>query len=187
MSEIDEITRAVARQVGQRLGQQDSEVMEVVIREVVAAVTGARDVPPSSSAAPLSPPTARDNGDGTVTTALGAVMPMPAAGRDLDLCAGCSLQNRVALGSRAVVTTTGKNKRGVLAAVAAQVAQTGGDIQEVSQTIIAEYFTTIMVVDVSQISVAFSEFKERLVARAGELGVHAVVIHEDVLHALQRV
>jgi len=44
-----------------------------------------------------------------------------------------------------------------------------------------------MVVDIEQLTVPFIEFKERVVSAASDLGIHAVVMHEDVMRSLQRV
>lgn len=186
MDNLEEITKAVARLVGERLGSKDPELLEVVVNEVVSVMAGAREVPPPSTPAPKRTE-AVDNGDGTMTTPLGSVVGIPAADGALAACASCAQQSRSQSGNRAVVTTTGVNKKGALALIAAQVARTGGDIQDVSQTIIADYFTMIMTVDLSALTVPFAEFKEQLIGVAGENGIHAVVLHENVLHALQRV
>ena len=158
---LDQITRAVLQAVGQRLGGADADVMEVVVREVVSAMSGASDVPPRSTPAPPARPAGRPKVE--------ALVPAPGSG------------------NRAVVTTTGPNKRGVLGLIATQIAEAGGDIQDVSQTIVAGFFTMIMVVEVERLDVPFSVFKEQLVSSSKELGIHAVVMHEKVLSALQRV
>jgi ACT domain-containing protein len=181
MDELERLTRVVVRAVGERLGSQNPDVVELVVREVVGAMSGASGVPAASTP---SPP----EGD-TVTTGLGAVLPRPANHEQpsLELCASCLELHRRQHQNRAVVTTTGRNARGVVATMARQVAEAGGDIQDISQTIISEYFTMIMVVDIEQLTVPFIEFKERVVSAASDLGIHAVVMHEDVMRSLQRV
>ena len=207
MEDLERLTQKVVRAVADRLGRQSPDVVDLVVREVVGAMSGASAVPPPSTPPPPRPrpgagdrePTAAaEQGGaatsgrhaGTVTTGLGAVLPPPgngAARPSLELCAGCLEQTRRGGDSRAVVTTTGRNARGVVANMASQIAAAGGDIQDISQTIISEYFTMIMVVDIGQLSVPFSDFKERVTASAAELGVQAVVMHEDVMRSLQRV
>ena len=61
-----------------------------------------------------------------------------------------------------MVTTTGRNSRGLLAGIATAVAEMGGDVLDVSQTIIGEFFTMIMMVEIGELQVPFSEFKRRL-------------------------
>ena len=54
-------------------------------------------------------------------------------------------------GGRAVVTTTGKNQRGIVARIAQAIADAGGDIVDISQTLVSDYFTMIIIVDTVEI------------------------------------
>jgi ACT domain-containing protein len=90
-------------------------------------------------------------------------------------------------GKRAVVTTTGRNAKGVVAKIAQAIADAGGDILDISQTLVAGYFTMIIVVDTGDIEIPFAEFKARLVRAVAALGAECLVMHEDVVNALQRV
>jgi ACT domain-containing protein len=94
---------------------------------------------------------------------------------------------RRARGSRAVVTTTGKNQRGIVAKIAQAIADAGGDIVDISQTLVSDYFTMIIVVDASALTVSFAEFKSRLEKAVAALGAECLVMHEEVVEALQRV
>ena len=51
---------------------------------------------------------------------------------------------------RAVVTVVGKDKTGIIAKVSALLAENGVNILDISQTILDEYFTMIMLVDLSK-------------------------------------
>jgi ACT domain-containing protein len=88
---------------------------------------------------------------------------------------------------RAVVTTTGKNQRGIVAKIAQAIADAGGDIVDISQTLISDYFTMIIIVDTGALSVSFAEFKSRLERTVSAAGAECLVMHEDVVNALQRV
>ncbi len=90
-------------------------------------------------------------------------------------------------GERAVVTTTGKNQRGIVAKIAQAIADAGGDIVDISQTLISDYFTMIIIVDTSALAVSFAEFKSRLERTVSSLGAECLVMHEGVVNALQRV
>jgi ACT domain-containing protein len=90
-------------------------------------------------------------------------------------------------GGRAVVTTTGKNQRGIVAKIAQAIADAGGDIVDISQTLISDYFTMIIIVDTSALAVSFAEFKSRLERTVAALGAECLVMHEGVVNALQRV
>ena len=88
---------------------------------------------------------------------------------------------------RAVVTTTGKNQRGIVARIAQAIADTGGDIVDISQTLVSDYFTMIIIVDTAALSVSFAEFKTKLERTVATAGAECLVMHEDVVNALQRV
>jgi ACT domain-containing protein len=92
-----------------------------------------------------------------------------------------------ARGSRAVVTTTGKNQRGIVAKIAQAIADAGGDIVDISQTLVSDYFTMIIIVDASALTVSFAEFKTRLERSVAALGAECLVMHEEIVDALQRV
>jgi ACT domain-containing protein len=90
-------------------------------------------------------------------------------------------------GGRAVVTTTGKNQRGIVAKIAQAIADAGGDIVDISQTLVSDYFTMIIIVDTAALTVSFAEFKTRLERTVAAAGAECLVMHEDVVNALQRV
>ena len=90
-------------------------------------------------------------------------------------------------GGRAVVTTTGKNQRGIVARIAQAIADAGGDIVDISQTLVSDYFTMIIIVDIGSLSVSFAEFKAKLERTVATAGAECLVMHEDVVNALQRV
>jgi ACT domain-containing protein len=122
-----------------------------------------------------------------MTTGLGAILPWPHEGSSLPACVSCVEQERRSNQNRAIITATGPNRRGVIATLTKCIADAEGDIQDVSQTIISDFFTLIFVVDLRHVSIDFAEFKQRVCAAADALGIHAVVMHEDVMRALQRV
>ncbi len=89
--------------------------------------------------------------------------------------------------SRAVVTTTGKNQRGIVARIAQAIAEAGGDIVDISQTLVSDYFTMIIIVDTSALAVTFAEFKRRVEQAVAAHGAQCLVMHEAVVNALQRI
>jgi ACT domain-containing protein len=119
-------------------------------------------------------------------TAEAARPPSRASAPGADVCAACAEAER-RRGQRAVVTTTGKNRRGIVANIAQAIAAAGGDILDIAQTLAGDFFTMIIVVDVSALEVPFAEFKSRLVSSVEALGAHCLVMHEEIVNALQRV
>jgi len=104
-----------------------------------------------------------------------------------ELCASCIEQERRKTARRAVVTTTGKNQKGIVAKIAQGIADAGGDILDISQTLVADYFTMIIVIDMSGLEIPFAEFKARITRTVEALGAGCLVMHEEVVTALQRV
>ncbi len=186
---LEQVARLVTRAVQERLGNVSGDVLEVVVKEVVGAMAGARGVPEPSTPAPPSGPDCGAAENTAFTTGRGSVVPTAPTGEaaSLEICNNCLEQEKARAGNRAVVTTTGSNRTGVVAAVAGTIAEAGGDIQDMDQTLVAGFFTMIMVVDIGSLNVPFEQFQEKLAHMARELGIHAVVMHESVLHALQRV
>ena len=88
---------------------------------------------------------------------------------------------------RAVVTTTGKNQRGIVAKIAQAIADAGGDIVDIAQTLVSDYFTMIIIVDTSSLTVSFAEFKARIERTVAAAGAECLVMHEGVVSALERI
>jgi len=103
-----------------------------------------------------------------------------------EVCAACAEAER-RRGQRAVITTTGKNRRGIVAGIAQAIAAAGGDILDIAQTLAGDFFTMIIVVDVSALELPFADFKTKLIASVEALGAHCLVMHEEIVNALQRV
>lgn len=93
-------------------------------------------------------------------------------------------------GHRGVVTATGRNSPGILAELAGEIARHEVDIVDLSQTIVAGFFTMILVVDTRPLTrrgVTFADFRDRIVTVAKERGFEAMVVHERVLQTMQRI
>ena len=88
---------------------------------------------------------------------------------------------------RAVLTTTGRNTKGIVARVTARIAELGGDILDISQTLVGDYFTMIVVVDAATLDVPFADFKAAMEAEVQSMGLQAMMMHEDVVNSLHRV
>jgi ACT domain-containing protein len=154
------VIRQVAQQVVSRLGDSSPEVVEAVIAEVVGALGS------------------------------GVGGPHPAeeeVGPGIDFCQMCIEQERARTRTRAVVTTTGRNQKGIVARVTAVIAQLGGDILDISQTLVGDYFTMIIVVDTASLGVSFADFKTRLEEEVQAMGLQCMMMHEDVVTSLHRI
>ena len=88
---------------------------------------------------------------------------------------------------KAVVTVTGKDKIGIIAAASAECSKHGANIIDISQTVMKEYFAMIMLVDISELNVSFADFAEYLKKSGEELGVDIRAMHEDIFNTMHRI
>ena len=88
---------------------------------------------------------------------------------------------------KAVITVIGKDKVGIIAKASAECAKYGVNIEDISQTILNEYFTMIMLVSIEGLTVKFSEFAQTMTKVGGECGVDIRVMHEDIFNTMHRI
>lgn len=88
---------------------------------------------------------------------------------------------------RAFVTVIGKDRVGIIAKVSALCAEKGVNILDISQTILQEFFTMIMLVDTSGCSISFSELAEELKKSGEEMDMSIRIQREDIFEAMHRI
>ena len=88
---------------------------------------------------------------------------------------------------KAVVSVIGKDRVGILAAVASKCAEFGANIIDVSQTVMQGMFTMIMLVDVSGLKGSFGDFAESAKGYGKEIGMDIRVMHEDIFNSMHRI
>ena len=88
---------------------------------------------------------------------------------------------------KAVVTVTGKDKIGIIAAASAECSRHGANIIDISQTVMQDYFAMIMLVDISTLNVSFADFAEEMKKSGEELGVDIRAMHEDIFNAMHTI
>ncbi|HCW05146.1 MAG TPA: ACT domain-containing protein [Clostridium sp.] len=88
---------------------------------------------------------------------------------------------------RAVITVIGKDKKGIIAAVSSELSDCNINILDISQTILQEYFTMIMLVDLSEMKVNFEELNARLEAKSKDLGVSIKAQHEEIFNSMHEI
>ena len=88
---------------------------------------------------------------------------------------------------KAVVTVVGHDAKGIIAKVSAKCAERGGNILEISQSVLKEYFAMIMVIEVNEISVPFATLVEELAELGRRNGLDIRAMHEDVFNSMHRI
>lgn len=88
---------------------------------------------------------------------------------------------------KAIVSVIGKDKRGIIAAVATQLCEMDVNIEDISQTILQEYFTMIMAVDLAESRLKFDKIKERLAQLGARLGVEIHIQLQSIFDSMHNV
>ena len=87
----------------------------------------------------------------------------------------------------AVVTVTGKDKKGIIAEVSRFLAEKNANIEDISQTILGEYFAMIMLVDISGIREELSVLAKECAEMGKQIGMSIHVQHEDIFNAMHNI
>ena len=88
---------------------------------------------------------------------------------------------------RAIVTVIGEDQVGVIASVCSQLSEQNVNVLDITQTILAEYFTMIMLVDTEKCTLPFSDLAALLESSGRERGLSIHMQREDIFHAMHRI
>ena len=88
---------------------------------------------------------------------------------------------------RSIVTVIGKDRVGIIASVTNLLSQHGVNVLDISQTVMNEYFTMVMLVDVQKSTAEFTVLRDALAALGEELALSIRIQHEDIFNAMHSV
>ena len=88
---------------------------------------------------------------------------------------------------QAVISVVGRDKVGILKDVATKCAEHNVNIIDVSQTVLRDMFTMIMLVDISKIDIKFGEFSAEMESYGKEIGMEIRAMHEDIFNSMHRI
>jgi ACT domain-containing protein len=88
---------------------------------------------------------------------------------------------------RAVISVLGKDQVGIIAGATKILAEANVNILDISQTIMQEFFTMVMLVDISQATVPFSKLADEMKGLGTQLGLSIQIQHEDIFNAMHRI
>ena len=88
---------------------------------------------------------------------------------------------------RAIVTVIGKDTVGIIAAVCALLSQHRVNVLDISQTVLQEYFTMIMLVDAKESDLPFADLAELLKQEGEARGLSIRMQREDIFNAMHRI
>lgn len=87
----------------------------------------------------------------------------------------------------AVITVVGHDRVGIIASVSGLLAAAGVNINDISQTILQDVFTMIMLVDISDMHQDIKQLADQLEVLGSELEISIRIQHTDIFDAMHRV
>ncbi len=88
---------------------------------------------------------------------------------------------------KAIITVLGCDRVGIIADVTAALAKNNINILDISQTIMQDIFTMIMLTDISESRKTLAEVEDEMEAIGKALGVSITVQHSDLFHSMHRI
>ncbi len=88
---------------------------------------------------------------------------------------------------KAIVTVIGKDRVGLIAQVSGVLAENKVNIMDISQTILQDYFAMIMLVDLTDMKLSFSDLSNKLAEKGKIMGVQVKIQREEIFKAMHQV
>ena len=88
---------------------------------------------------------------------------------------------------KAIVTVIGKDKVGITAFVCNLLAQNNINILDITQTILQDYFTMVMLVDTSACTKSIGDMRDTLEQAGLEQELSIRIQREDIFNAMHRI
>ncbi|MDR1894421.1 MAG: ACT domain-containing protein [Spirochaetales bacterium] len=88
---------------------------------------------------------------------------------------------------KAFITVIGRDRIGIIAEISAALAENRINILDINQTVMAETFTMIMMVDISLSEKPFSELQTLLDELGEQLKLSIQIQHEDIFNSMHRI
>lgn len=88
---------------------------------------------------------------------------------------------------KTIVTVIGMDKVGIIAKTSTLLSEYNVNILDINQTVMQEYFTMVMLVDVAECNASFEALKAALTRLGEEVGVTVHVQHEAIFQSMHRI
>jgi ACT domain-containing protein len=88
---------------------------------------------------------------------------------------------------KAIITVIGKDKVGIIALASTECAKHGANILDISQTVMRDYFSMIMLVELEGLEKDFRTFADDMMNVGRANGVDIRVMHEDIFNSMHRI
>lgn len=88
---------------------------------------------------------------------------------------------------KAIVSVFAKDSKGIIAYITALLAEKDINVLDISQTLLQEYFAMIMLVDLTDCGMSFTELSRWLEEKGRELGLDVHIQRQDIFDAMHKV
>lgn len=88
---------------------------------------------------------------------------------------------------KAVITVTGRDTKGIIARVSTACAEAGANIEDITQSVLRDYFAMIMLVNIDTLTIPFSAFVDRMAELGKSNGLEIRAMHEDIFDTMHHV
>ena len=88
---------------------------------------------------------------------------------------------------KAIITVVGKDQVGIIAAVCTILASNNVNVLDISQTILREFFTMTMLVDLSGSKLPFTVLSTLLENEGAKRGLAIKIQREDIFNAMHKI
>ncbi len=88
---------------------------------------------------------------------------------------------------RAIITVTGKDRPGIIAGVCVLLSESNINILDISQTVMQDFFTMTMLIDLSGCEKSFADISDSLDAKGKEMGLIIRIQREDIFDRMHRI
>lgn len=88
---------------------------------------------------------------------------------------------------KAFITVIGKDKIGIIHGVTSVLKNHYVNVLDINQTLLQDFFTMIMLVDLDLMDIGFKELKEILSAAGNDIGVSIKIQHEELFNSMHKI
>ncbi|NLV26066.1 MAG: ACT domain-containing protein [Methanomicrobiales archaeon] len=89
--------------------------------------------------------------------------------------------------NKSIITVVGKDTVGIIAKVCTYLADNQVNVEDISQTIVQDYFNMMMIVDIGRSSKPYAEMVTDLERIGDEIGVRIRCQREDIFEKMHRI
>ena len=100
---------------------------------------------------------------------------------------GNSLPEKSTDMDQVILTSFGLNKPGVIAAITKALSEANCDISDLSQKLMGDFFTMIMIVNTSNSTLSLNEIQNKMKKISDEMKIKIMMQHEEIFKSMHRI